>query len=61
VRILEIERGITRSHCVENWLWKRLWASHKTDCGMNELTFWCLGMEMDCFFLKYGNTFLRLF
>jgi len=28
---------------------------------MNELTSWCLGMEMHCFFLKYGNTFLRLF
>ena len=23
--ILEIERGRTRSHYVENWLWKRLW------------------------------------
>ena len=20
-----IERGSTRSHCVENWLWLRLW------------------------------------
>ena len=24
-RVLEIERGNTRSHCVENWLWKTVW------------------------------------
>jgi hypothetical protein len=24
-RVLEIERGSTRSHCVENSLWNRLW------------------------------------
>jgi len=33
--ILEIERGNTRSHCVENWLCKSLWACRKADCGMN--------------------------
>ena len=33
-RILEIERGITRSHIVENSLWKRLWTCCEADCGM---------------------------
>jgi hypothetical protein len=33
-RILEIERGSTRSHCVENWLRKRLWTCRKADCRM---------------------------
>jgi hypothetical protein len=28
------ERGNTRSHCVENWPWKRLWTCCKTNCGM---------------------------
>jgi hypothetical protein len=32
--MLEIERGSTRSHFVENSLWKRLRACRKTDCGM---------------------------
>jgi hypothetical protein len=30
------ERGSTRSHCVENLLWKRLWTCRKTDYRMNE-------------------------
>jgi len=30
---VEIERGSTRSHCVENWLCKRLWTSRKTVKG----------------------------
>jgi hypothetical protein len=34
--ILEIERGSTRSHSMENSLWKRLWTCRKTDCRMNE-------------------------
>jgi len=29
--------------------------------GMNELTSWCVVMEMHWFFLKHGHTFLRLF
>jgi hypothetical protein len=32
--ILEIARGSTRSHPVENSLWKRLRTCRKTDCGM---------------------------
>jgi hypothetical protein len=24
------------SHCLENWLWKRLWTCRKTDERMNE-------------------------
>jgi len=27
-----IERGNTRSMCVENWLWKKIWTCSKTDC-----------------------------
>jgi hypothetical protein len=27
-------RGSTRSHSVENWLWKRLWNCLKADHGM---------------------------
>jgi hypothetical protein len=34
-RILEIEIGSTRSHSVENLLWKQLWTCHKTDNRMN--------------------------
>jgi hypothetical protein len=35
-RILEIEKGSTRSHSVQNCLRKRLWACRKADYGMNE-------------------------
>jgi hypothetical protein len=35
-KILEIERGSTRSHSMENSLWKRLQTCRKTDYGMNE-------------------------
>jgi hypothetical protein len=31
-----VNLGSTRSHCVENWLWKRLWTCRKTDCGTND-------------------------
>jgi hypothetical protein len=31
-RILEIERGSTVLHCVENWLWSCL----KTHCGISD-------------------------
>jgi len=31
-RILEMGRGSTRSHCVENSLWKSLWFCRKRDC-----------------------------
>ena len=34
-RILELEGGSTRSHSVDNWLWKRQWTCRKADCGMN--------------------------
>jgi hypothetical protein len=36
---LETERGTTRSHCVENSLWKKQCASRKTQYGMNEWVF----------------------
>jgi len=32
-RMLEIEKGNTGWHSVENSLWKRLWACRKTDYG----------------------------
>jgi len=35
---MEIGRGSTRSHCVENWLWKRLWTCHKSDKRINQYT-----------------------
>jgi hypothetical protein len=35
-KILEIERGSTRSHLVEISLWKRLRTCRKTDYRMNE-------------------------
>jgi replicative superfamily II helicase len=35
-KILEIERGSTRSHCVENSLWKSLCTCRKTDYRMNK-------------------------
>jgi hypothetical protein len=30
-QVLEIKRGSTRSHSLENSLWKRLWTCHTTD------------------------------
>jgi hypothetical protein len=36
MKMLETEGGSTRSHNVENSLWKRLWTCRKTDCGLNE-------------------------
>jgi hypothetical protein len=36
-KILEIERGSTRSHCVENLLWKSLRTCRKTDCRIKRL------------------------
>jgi len=36
-KVLGTERGITRSYCVENWLWKRLWTGRKADGVLNEL------------------------
>ena len=36
MRILEIEIGSTRSHSVENSLWKGLCISHKTDDATSE-------------------------
>jgi len=35
LKIQEFERGITRSHTVENSLWKRLWTCRKTDYVMS--------------------------
>ena len=32
----EIERGSTRSQCMEKSVWKRLWTSRKTHYGMAE-------------------------
>jgi hypothetical protein len=29
--VLDTEIGNTRRHCIENWLWKRLWT-----CGLND-------------------------
>ena len=29
--ILTVEGGSCRSHCVESWLWERLWTYRKTD------------------------------
>jgi hypothetical protein len=33
---LKKKRGSTRSHSVENSLWKRIWTCRKTDYRMNE-------------------------
>jgi hypothetical protein len=50
-RILEIERGRTRSLSVKNSLWKKLWIWRKTDCGVSKT----------CYFITdYGKGFLRL-
>jgi len=35
-RIPKIERGNTRSHSVENLIWKRLWAYRNAYCEMNQ-------------------------
>jgi hypothetical protein len=35
--MLEFERENTRSHSLENSLWKGLWTCRKTDYAMNEM------------------------
>jgi len=35
--LLQIERGSTRSHVVENTFWGRLWTCRKKDCRMRDL------------------------
>ena len=35
-RILQIERGSSRSRSLQNSLWKRLWTCSKTDHRMND-------------------------
>ena len=44
-RVLEFKRGSTKSHSVENSLWKRLWTCSKTDC---EMTVVCGSELCDC-------------
>jgi hypothetical protein len=34
--VLEIDRGSTISHSVENWLWQRIWTCCERDCVINE-------------------------
>jgi hypothetical protein len=38
-KILELEGGSTRSHCVGNWLWKRLQTYYKSDSVVMTATF----------------------
>jgi hypothetical protein len=35
-RMLETERGSTRSLSVENWLWKRFWTCRETGYRIGE-------------------------
>ena len=35
---MKIERRSTRAHCVENWLWQRLWTCRMTDKRINQCT-----------------------
>jgi hypothetical protein len=37
MRILGIERGSTRWHCMKNSVWKKLWICCKTDYRMNNI------------------------
>ena len=48
--MLEIETENTRSHSVENSLWKRLWICRKTDYGMIKLS---KPYEMRIYFVWY--------
>ena len=52
LRILSFEGGSSRSHCVESWLWKRLWTCRKTDCGLMNVAL--MGNEIPRF---AGNVF----
>ena len=36
--ILKVQRANTRSHCLENSLWKRLWTCRKTHYIMNAIS-----------------------
>jgi hypothetical protein len=62
--MLKIERESTDLHSVKNWLWKRLWTSHKTDYIMKLIlkTFLCqmkLPVNSRAVFNRYK--FKRLF
>jgi hypothetical protein len=64
--ILEIERGSTRSHAVENSIWKRLWTCRKADYVMNDHTcdlYIKISLQWDqfCFLIsKYGYNTLDI-
>jgi hypothetical protein len=61
--ILVIERGSTRSHCVENSLWKGLWSCNKTDYRMSKFLAFCLTNHSDNFFNNacFRHIFVYLF
>ena len=51
-RILEIKREITRLHCVENLLWKRLCSCRKADYGMNVIKSWNDAVWRSCYIVS---------
>jgi hypothetical protein len=58
-KILEIERGSTRSHPVENLMWKMLQTCRKADYKMNEHTSYihiCIHTYMHACILAYTRT-----
>jgi hypothetical protein len=56
-KILEIERGSTRSHRVENSFWKRLRTCRKTDCRMKRLR---TCRKTDCRMSEWSFVFVGL-
>jgi len=45
-KVLEIERRSTRSHYMENLLWKRLWTCLNIDCTMMMIMMMMMMMMM---------------
>ena len=52
-RKLEVERGSSRWHLVENSLWKKLWNCRKTDCGKTVLMIRYLGFSVWLLFTRF--------
>jgi hypothetical protein len=44
-----LEGGISRSYCVENWVWNRLWSCQETYCGIDGRVEWTVGWPVGSF------------
>jgi len=53
-RILSFEGGSSRSHCVEESFWRRLWTCHQTEYWMNK--WWGVSFTFRSLYICRKNT-----